>query len=131
LVEGCGGLATQSKPAASSDFARLGRSAPSALQFAVLRLMMVLRQDPAIDAAAPACERHGVIFPPFGSTSIIAALSRPNADWNFFFLPFAYAERSFFASLTMCLTIAFFSFGLGTLRITIVRLLLRNNSATV
>jgi hypothetical protein len=36
LAEGCGGLATQSKPAASSDFGRPGRSAPSAHQFAVL-----------------------------------------------------------------------------------------------
>jgi hypothetical protein len=67
--------------------------------------------------------------PPFGSTSIIAALNRPNAAWNFFFLPFAYAERSFFASLTMCFTITFFCFGLVTLRITIVGLLLRKNSA--
>jgi hypothetical protein len=63
--------------------------------------------------------------------SIIAALNRPNAAWNFFFLPFAYAERSFFASLTMCFTITFFAFGLGVLRFTIVRLLLRNNSATL
>jgi hypothetical protein len=48
---------------------------------------------------------------PFGSTSVIAALNRPSAAWNFFFLPFAYADRSFFASLTMRFTIAFFAFG--------------------
>jgi hypothetical protein len=70
-------------------------------------------------------------LPPFGSMSIIAALNRPNAAWNFFFLPFAYAVRSFFASLTMCFTITFFAFGLGVLRFTIDRLLLRNNSATL
>jgi hypothetical protein len=77
----------------------------------------------------PACARPLRHVPPFGSTSIIAALSRPNAAWNFFFLPLVYAERSFFASLTKCFTIAFFSFGLGVLRITIVCLLLRKNSA--
>ena len=63
--------------------------------------------------------------------SIIAALNRPNAAWNFFFLPFAFAVRSLFASLTMCFTITFFAFGLGVLRFTIDRLLLPNNSATL
>jgi len=49
------------------------------------------------------------------STCLIAVLNRPTAAWNFFFLPFARAERSFFTSLTIPFTIVFFIFGLGGL----------------